>query len=29
VLAAFSAMLWMLSGRIVSWMHGAEDLRSD
>lgn len=24
VLLAFSAMLWMISGRVVSWMHGAE-----
>jgi len=29
VLVAFSAVLWMLSGRIVAWMHGAEDLRRD
>jgi POT family proton-dependent oligopeptide transporter len=24
VLLAFSAVLWMISGRVVTWMHGAE-----
>jgi len=27
VLLAFSVLLWSLSGWIVSWMHGAEDVR--
>jgi POT family proton-dependent oligopeptide transporter len=27
VLIVFSALLWSVSGRIVGWMHGAEDLR--
>jgi len=27
VLIAFSVLLWSISGRIVSWMHGAEDVR--
>jgi len=27
VLVAFSVLLWSLSGWIVSWMHGAEDVR--
>ena len=27
VLLAFSAILWAVSGRIVAWMHGAEEVR--
>jgi POT family proton-dependent oligopeptide transporter len=27
VLLAFSLLLWAISGRIVQWMHGAEDNR--
>jgi POT family proton-dependent oligopeptide transporter len=27
VLICFSVLLWSISGRIVSWMHGAEDVR--
>jgi POT family proton-dependent oligopeptide transporter len=27
VLIVFSVLLWSVSGRIVGWMHGAEDLR--
>ena len=27
VLLAFSVILWAVSGRIVSWMHGAEEVR--
>jgi len=27
VLAFFSLLLWSISGRIVAWMHGAEDVR--
>jgi POT family proton-dependent oligopeptide transporter len=26
-LGVFSVVLWSISGRIVSWMHGAEDVR--
>jgi POT family proton-dependent oligopeptide transporter len=27
VLLAFSLLLWAISGRIVQWMHGAEENR--
>ena len=27
VLVVFGAILWAVSGRIVAWMHGAEDVR--
>jgi POT family proton-dependent oligopeptide transporter len=27
VLLAFSIVLWAISGRVVSWMHGAEEVR--
>jgi len=27
VLVVFGALLWALSGRIVGWMHGADDVR--
>ena len=28
VLVLFSILLWSVSGRIVVWMHGAEDVRA-
>jgi POT family proton-dependent oligopeptide transporter len=28
VLVVFGALLWMVSGRLVAWMHGADDVRS-
>ena len=27
VLLVFSLVLWLISGRIVEWMHGAEEVR--
>jgi POT family proton-dependent oligopeptide transporter len=28
VLAVFGALLWLLSGKLVMWMHGAEDIKA-
>ena len=27
VLLSFSVVLWLISGRVVAWMHGAEEVR--
>jgi POT family proton-dependent oligopeptide transporter len=27
VLLTFSVVLWLISGRVVTWMHGAEEVR--